>query len=118
MQHLRTVYLLLGFVLIFTNLLNANSEYKYSYVPKKVYENQLFPVTVIGIGDTGTDMPEFTFDTSSQIQPLFQKPLVIRNGNDSFYTFYFQAKERDIRIPTLFISSPTIETHFLHKTSL
>ncbi len=112
MQHLRTVYLLLGFVLIFTNLLNANSEYKYSYVPKKVYENQLFPVTIIGIGDTGTYMPEFTFDTSSQIQPLFQKPLVIRNGNDSFYTFYFQAKEKDIRIPPLFISSPTIENTF------
>ncbi len=105
MRHLRTVYLLLGFVLFFTTLVSANSEYKYSYVPKKVYENQLFPVTVIGIGDTGGDIPTFTFDDSSQIQPLFSEPLVIRNGNDSFYTFYFQAKEKDIRIPPLLISS-------------
>jgi hypothetical protein len=112
MRHLRTVYLLLGFVLFFTTLVSANSEYKYSYVPKKVYENQLFPVTVIGIGDTGGDIPTFTFDDSSQIQPLFSEPLVIRNGNDSFYTFYFQAKEKDIRIPPLLISSSNSEKTF------
>jgi len=112
MRYLRTVYLLLGFVLFFTTLVSANSEYKYSYVPKKVYENQLFPVTVIGIGDTGGDIPTFTFDDSSQIQPLFSEPLVIRNGNDSFYTFYFQAKEKDIRIPPLLISSSNSEKTF------
>jgi hypothetical protein len=112
MRYLRTVYLLLGFVLFFTNLVSANTEYKYSYVPKKVYENQLFPVTVIGIGDTGANTPTFTFDNSTQIQPLFSEPLVIRNGNDSFYTFYFQAKEKDIRIPPLLISSTNSEKTF------
>ncbi len=112
MRHLRAVYLLLGFVILFTTLLSATSEYKYSYVPKKVYENQLFPVTVIGIGDTGTDNPSFTFDSTSTTQPLFQEPLVIRNGNDSFYTFYFQAKTKDIRIPALSVSSSSLEATF------
>ena len=112
MRHLRAVYLLLGFAILFTTLLSATSEYKYSYVPKKVYENQLFPVTVIGIGDTGTDNPSFTFDSASTTQPLFQEPLVIRNGNDSFYTFYFQAKTKDIRIPALSVSSSSLEATF------
>ena len=112
MRHLRAVYLILGFVLFFTTLLSATSEYKYSYVPKKVYENQLFPITIIGIGDTGTDIPTFTFDTSSHTQALFSEPLVIRNGNDSFYTFYFHAKTTDIRVPPLSISSTSIEATF------
>ena len=118
MRHLRAVYLLLGFVLFFTTLLSATSEYKYSYVPKKVYENQLFPVTVIGIGDTGLNTPSFTFDHSSDIQPLFQAPLVIRNGNDSFYTFYFQTKKSDIRIPPLAISSASSEASFASQNIL
>ena len=112
MRHLRAFYLLLGFLLFFTTLLSATSEYKYSYVPKKVYENQLFPVTMIGIGDTGIDNPTFTFDTSSPVQPLFQQPLIIRNGNDSFYTFYFQANTKDIRIPPLSISSSSVASTF------
>lgn len=110
MRHLRAVYLLLGFVTFFTTLLSATSEYKYSYVPKKVYKYQLFPVTLIGIEDTGTDKPSFTFDSTSTTQPLFPEPLVIRNGNDSFYTFYFQAKTKDIRIPALSVSSSSLET--------
>jgi len=112
MRHLRAVYLLLGFILFFTTLLSATGEYKYSYVPKKVYENQLFPITIIGIGDTGTDTPSFSFDSSTQTHALFSEPLIIRNGNDSFYTFYFQATTKDIRIPPLSISSPSIEATF------
>ena len=112
MRHLRAVYLLLGFLLLSTSLLSAQAKYKYSYVPKKVYEHQLFPVTIIGIGDTGSEEPSFTFDSSSDIQPLFSNPLVIRNGNDSFYTFYFQAKDKDIRIPPLAIASSIVEANF------
>jgi len=106
MQHLRAVYLLLGFLLMGTPLLSAQSQYKYSYVPKKVYENQLFPVTVIGINVSNKLLPNFTFNRSSDVQALFSKALVIRNGNDSFYTFYFQAKKDDIRIPSLSIDTP------------
>ncbi|MDQ7047380.1 MAG: hypothetical protein Q9M39_07080 [Sulfurovum sp.] len=80
-------------------------------MPKKVYEKQLFPVTIIGIGKNGNNN-KFTFDRSSTIQPLFDKPLIVRNGDDSFYTFYFQAETLDLRIPSLHISSQFGEETF------
>lgn len=104
MQKLRSVWLFLGLVLTYTTLLSAQSEFKYSYMPKSVYEDQLFPVTIIAVGNAGRSVPQFTFDQSSDIQPLFKTPLIVQNGPDSFYTFYFKASDTDIRIPMLFIS--------------
>ncbi len=106
MASIRSFLLVLGlFLLTFTTLLSAQSEYKYSYVPKKVYENQVFPVTVICVAECSKEVPQFSFDTISNIQPLSDEPLVIHNGNDSFYTFYFKASRVDMRIPRLFINS-------------
>ena len=105
MQHLRSLWLSIGLILTFTLFLSAQSEFKYSYMPKKVYENQLFAVTVIGIGEDGTHTPQFTFDSSSKTQPLDSVPLIVKNGNDSFYTFYFKASKTDIRIPQLIINT-------------
>ncbi len=51
MQHLRSVWLFVALLLTFTTLLSAQSEFKYSYIPKKVYENQLFAVTIISVGE-------------------------------------------------------------------
>jgi len=109
MQHLRSVWFVIGLVLAYTVLLSAQNEFKYSYMPKKVYENQLFPVTIIAPGKDVKSKPQFTFDTSSETQPLFKKPLTIQNGPDSFYTFYFKASNANIRIPRLFISSESGE---------
>lgn len=114
MRDIRSVWLLIGFILVYTIQLHAQSEFKYSYIPKKVYEHQLFPVTLIGIGEDGNSRTKFTFDRSSTIQPIFETPLVVHNGSDSFYTFYFQASTRDIQIPSLKISSSTTET-LLHS---
>jgi hypothetical protein len=104
----------LGYLLLvwfsLSTLLNAEAEYKYSYLPKKVYPHQLFPVTVIDVAGEKDDNPQFQFDQESPVQPVFQDPLPIRNGNDTFYTFYFKAEQRDIRIPRLFIVSPTVDT--------
>jgi len=86
-----------------TSLLASQDTYHYSYMPKKVYENQLFPVTVVG-PDINTTL---TFDTSSIIQPTMKKPLLVKNGNEAFYTFYFKAEKENIRIPKLFIVSTT-----------
>lgn len=105
MQHLRSLWLSISLILTFTVLLSAQSEFKYSYMPKKVYENQLFAITVIGIGEDGSITPQFTFDSSSKRQPLSTEPLVVKNGNDSFYTFYFKADKSDIRIPQLIINT-------------
>ncbi len=117
MQHLRSVWLFVGLILAYTTLLSAQNEFKYSYMPKKVYENQLFAVTIIASGVDANSKPQFTFDSSSETQPLFKKPLTIQNGPDSFYTFYFKASNVDIRIPRLFISSESGE-HSLEPNTI
>ena len=105
---LRSLFFIIG-VFILSTTLNAKSEYKYSYIPKKVYENQVFPVTVICISECTNEKLKFIFDSSSNIQPISNIPLSVHNGNDSFYTFYFKAYKNDIRIPSLFISSKRAE---------
>ncbi len=110
MPFLRSLGLMLLLVFSFSALLNANAEYKYSYIPKKVYENQLFPLTVIDTARTKDDNPQFQFDPLSPVQPVFEDPLVIHNGNDNFYTFYFKAGKIDVKIPRLFIVSPSVDT--------
>ncbi len=108
MSLFRSVWLIWGVFFALTALLSAQDEYKYSYMPKKVYENQLFPVTVLDTTER-VDHPQFQFDISSDVQPLFEKPLVVRNGNDRFYTFYFKASKVNVRIPTLFIISDSMD---------
>ncbi len=122
MPSFRFLWLFLGLFVSFTTLLSAKSEYKYSYIPKKVYENQVFPVTVICISECGKNVPEFTFDIVSEIQPLSDKPLSVHNGDDSFYTFYFKAGKVDVHIPRLYIKSNneefTLENHTVFLGSL
>jgi len=101
LQRSPSLFLLLTLI-CFTSLLQAGVEYKYSYIPKKVYENQIFPITVLEIGSSGTS-PRFTFDKVDQGKPLFRKPLVVKNGNDSFYTFYFKALDSHFSLPALMI---------------
>ena len=95
------LYFLL-FSLCLFSFLQAGDEYKYSYLPKKVYENQIFPITVLEI-DSGGKMPRFTFDEAESNQPLFKEPLMVKNGNDSFYTFYFKADRNSFHLPGLMI---------------
>lgn len=116
MLSFRYVWLLLGVFFTFTSILSAKSEYKYSYIPKKVYENQVFPVTVICLSGCSKEVPKFTFNIVSDIQPLDNKPLSIHNGDDSFYTFYFKASKVDVKIPKLFINSQNTELTLEPKT--
>jgi len=102
---LRFLWLFLGLIISLTTLLSAGSEFKYSYVPKQVYENQVFPVTVLCSSECSDATPHFTFDEVSNIQPLSDVPSVILNGSESFYTFYFKAGQIDVRIPRLFIEN-------------
>ena len=44
------------------------------------------------------------YDPRSDIKPLFNKPLIQKNGNNSlFYTFYFKAGNEDFTLPNLYI---------------
>lgn len=117
MSALRLFGLFVVFLLMTTGL-SAQSTYKYSYMPKVVYANQLFPITIIG-PDT---LPTFSFDKSSLSQPFFKSPLSIRNGDDTFYTFYFKANAKRVHIPKLSISWDNqriiLEEHFIARTSL
>ena len=101
MSLFRSVWLYVVVVIALPLLLNAQSEYRYSYLPKTVYENQLFPLTIVGPDDA----PQLKFDTSSLIQPIFKKPLLVKNGDEAFYTFYFKAGKVNVQIPRLFIDS-------------
>ncbi|MEA3456433.1 MAG: hypothetical protein U9R26_07975 [Campylobacterota bacterium] len=92
------LFILIGFL----SFLQAGEEYKYSYLPKKVYENQIFPITVLELR-SAKDMPRFSFDNEGENRPIFQEPLVVKNGNDSFYTFYFKAHTGIFHLPQLMI---------------
>jgi hypothetical protein len=114
MSLLRIFVLSWGIISILSSLLYAEGGFKYSYLPKKVYENQLFPVTII---DTRTEKhkPHYKFEVSSRVRPLSEKPLVIRNGSDNFYTFYYKAHKDEITIPRIYIHADdritTLEQH-------
>jgi len=107
MRDLRSTLLL--WAILLPALLWSQTEVSYSYLPKKVYENQVFPLTVISTAAESNDtVRSIHFDTSSAKKPLFDTPLVVKNGNDVFYTFYFKAPalkngKTDVQIPRLFI---------------
>jgi hypothetical protein len=98
--------LLLG-LLIFTVALvqgaSAQTEYRYSYVPKQLYAGQVFPVTVMATDADPNHPPRFRFDPHAPSKPLESTPMVVGNGKDRFYTFYFKAGNEDFRLPELTI---------------
>ncbi|MCF6206415.1 MAG: hypothetical protein L3J47_05935 [Sulfurovum sp.] len=102
MSALRAFVLVWGLLLMSASLLHAEGGFKYSYLPKKVYENQLFPVTIL---DTRTEKrpPHYRFEIQGNAKPLSSQPLVIRNGNDNFYTFYFKASGQQVILPRIII---------------
>jgi hypothetical protein len=95
------------YLILLSSSVFATVEYRYSYLPKKIYKNQLFPVTVLamGISKSGKNI-YFKFDKDSLDQPISNKPVIEENGKDSFYTFYFRANDTDeFKLPLLFIKS-------------
>jgi hypothetical protein len=96
---------LLFFILFSQLLIAANAPYSYSYIPKSVYENQLFPVSIHIKHYNPKDKLNFEYDNMSLIQPISNKPVVAINQDEAFYTFYFKVKEKKptIEIPTLAI---------------
>ena len=98
-------YILIFFILMGSSSLYGKIEYKYSYLPKKVYENQIFPITILEIGSQSSTNPKFTFDKQNTIEPISVKPLIVKNGNDTFYTFYFKSMNSNISIPSLSIKN-------------
>ena len=87
------------------SLLASGAPYSYSYTPKNVYPNQVFPITILVKHYDPKDPPNFEFDTISVTQPITSKPVKVINKEEAFYTFYFKANISDggVTIPALSI---------------
>jgi len=93
-------------VTLLLQLLNAaNTPFSYSYIPKKVYHKQIFPLTILVKHYNPKDPPHFEYDSLSLIQPIDYKPIQVINKNEAFYTFYFKTplNKNSLTIPTLTI---------------
>ncbi len=81
------------------------ARYHYSYIPRQVYANQVFPVTLLATHVNKKQHIKIFYDPRSDIRPLFDKPLIQKNdgGSSLFYTFYFKAGKEDFTLPNLYI---------------
>ncbi len=96
MQHYKSyIFTLIALFVAFTNILLAN-EVEYSYVPKKVYEKQVFPISFL---TTTAHSKNIKFHFEGNKVPVLKQPVIIRNGSKTFYTFYFKTTEILFKIP-------------------
>ena len=99
MQNYKTYLLLIvTFFTLFTSELSAG-EIEYSYVPKKVYEKQVFPISFLS---TSNQQDMITFDFADR-QPVLKDAVIIKNGPKTFYTFYFKTTESLFQISSVTI---------------
>ncbi|HHD81708.1 MAG TPA: hypothetical protein ENK94_00780, partial [Campylobacterales bacterium] len=75
---------LITFLLTFTFYLLAG-DVDYSYIPKKVYEKQVFPISFLT-----TEKGKLSFKFNGDKQPILKEPVIIKSGTKTFYTFYFK----------------------------
>jgi len=96
---------LLLLVLFSYSLFANNAPYSYSYLPKFVYQNQIFPVSIHIKHYNPKDELHFEYDDMSVTQPINTKPVIVINQDEAFFTFYFKVKTKKpfIEIPTLSI---------------
>ncbi len=88
---------LITFLLIFTiNLLAGDIEY--SYVPKKVYEKQVFSISFLTEDETSV-----SFEFKGHNQPISKEPVIMNNGLNTFYTFYFKTTDKVFSIPQVVV---------------
>jgi len=85
------------FMTLTANLFAADVEY--SYVPKKVYEKQVFPISFLT--NNSESNREIMFNFHGQKKPILANPVIIHNGSKTFYTFYFKTTEKFFSIPNI-----------------
>jgi len=96
------------FLIVFSqSLLALDKPYSYSYIPKKVYQSQVFPITIYAKHYNPGEEISFEFDPLSPLQPIDLTPVINQNQNEAFFTFYFKVPKNktSIEIPTLTIWS-------------
>ena len=92
---------LITFLLLFTLSLLAE-DVEYSYVPKKVYEKQVFPISFLATN--GEISKNISFEFKGDKKPILQEPVIIRNGSKTFYTFYFKTNQKLFSIPQVVVN--------------
>jgi len=115
-----TLRIKLILIFIFSQLIfAANAPYSYSYTPKFVYQNQVFPVTILVKHYNPKDPPHFEYDIIAPLQPIDLKPTKLINKNEAFFTFYFKAdtQEKNLVIPQLSIWNLSY-TYILHPKKI
>jgi len=103
-MRIRRLLLILLLAFVWISHATAKTNYGYSYVPKQVFQTQVFPVTIFADRDSNGTPPVFQFDSQSALHPIDKNPLKDSNGGNTFYTFYFKAKQSDITLPELTIT--------------
>ena len=93
-------FLLTFFLALFTTLIAGDVEY--SYVPKKVYEKQVFPISFLVTNSSTKTTISFNFQGNKQ--PIMEEPVTIKNGSKTFYTFYFKTTEKVFSIPKVSVN--------------
>lgn len=78
-----------SFLLLFATQLHAY-EVEYSYVPKRVYQKQVFPISFVS---NSADKDTIHFEFVGSKEPVQEEPVVIRNEDKTFYTFYFKTSQ-------------------------
>jgi len=92
--------LFITFLLTFTTALFAG-DVEYSYIPKKVYEKQVFPISFLVINSQKDQ--SISFDFKGDKKPVLSEPVIIKNGSKTFYTFYFKTTEKLFYIPEVIV---------------
>ncbi|MCK4441885.1 MAG: hypothetical protein KAU90_07740, partial [Sulfurovaceae bacterium] len=94
--HSYTLWILIFFLLIPMRLFST--EIEYSFVPKQVYKNQVFPISFLSRNSlNGKIIFKFAGDKS----PILKKPVIINDGAKIFYTFYFKTDNPLFQIPSV-----------------
>ncbi len=98
LNYKRYLLLIVTLLTLFTSSL-IGAEIEYSYVPKKVYQKQVFPISFLSTSNQKESI-EFQFIDK---QPILKNAVIIRNGSKTFYTFYFKTTEPLFQIPYITI---------------
>jgi len=101
MQSTKSYFLIL--VLFFSTLVSLlhADDVAFSYVPKKVYEKQIFPISFLVTSSPQNGPIHFEF--IGEESPILKNPVILKNETKTFYTFYFKTTDRLFIIPRIAI---------------
>jgi len=99
MQTLKKPFL---FFILFISTLNSllyADDVAFSYVPKQVYEKEIFPISFLITSSVSNKDVSFNFYGDKK--PVLEEPEIIQNETKTFYTFYFKTTKKLFKIPKI-----------------